>query len=145
MRRLLGARLIGRDDARSEPHPSSPARPRPLPHTRGLVDIILPVKVYGPGEFFYGAGSTTWHKLDAAVRSACSVSLASWRKPVGMLAIIALIALWAVLVGSLSGWIGSLPVWAQVPVYVVLGIVWIWLLPLRRLLAWMETGRWHRG
>ena len=26
----------------------------------------------------------------------------SWRKPVGMLAIIALIALWAVLVGSLS-------------------------------------------
>ena len=69
----------------------------------------------------------------------------SWRKPVGMLAIIALIALWAVLVGSLSGWIGSLPVWAQVPVYVVLGIVWIWLLPLRRLLAWMETGRWHRG
>ena len=49
------------------------------------------------------------------------------------------------LVGSLSGWIGSLPVWAQVPVYVVLGIVWIWLLPLRRLLAWMETGRWHRG
>ena len=52
----------------------------------------------------------------------------SWRKPVGMLAIVAL-----------------LPVWAQVPVYVVLGIVWIWLLPLRRLLAWMETGRWHRG
>ena len=69
----------------------------------------------------------------------------SWRKPVGMLAIVALIALWAGLVGSLSGWIGSLPVWAQVPVYVVLGIVWIWLLPLRRLLAWMETGRWHRG
>ena len=27
----------------------------------------------------------------------------SWRKPVGMLAIVALIALWAVLVGSLSG------------------------------------------
>ena len=69
----------------------------------------------------------------------------SWRKPVGMLAIIALIALWAVLVGSLSGWIGSLPVWAQVPGYGVLGIGWIWLLPLRRLLAWMETGRWHRG
>ncbi|MEA3543457.1 MAG: DUF2842 domain-containing protein [Pseudomonadota bacterium] len=68
----------------------------------------------------------------------------SWRKPVGMLAIVALIALWAVLVGSLSGWIGSLPVWAQVPVYVVLGIVWIWLLPLKQLMRWMETGLWRR-
>ncbi|MES2156969.1 MAG: DUF2842 domain-containing protein [Pseudomonadota bacterium] len=69
----------------------------------------------------------------------------SWRKPVGMLAIMALIALWAVMVASLSGLIGTLPVWAQTPVYVVLGIVWIWVLPLRRLLAWMETGRWRRG
>ncbi|PHQ64277.1 MAG: hypothetical protein COC10_01750 [Sphingobium sp.] len=69
----------------------------------------------------------------------------SWRKPVGMLAIVVLILAWAVLVASLSGLIGALPVWAQVPVYVVLGIIWIWLLPLRRLLAWMETGRWRRG
>lgn len=67
----------------------------------------------------------------------------SWRKPVGMLAIVVLIALWAVMVGSLSGLIGALPMWAQVLVYVVLGIVWIWVLPLRRLLAWMETGRWR--
>lgn len=67
----------------------------------------------------------------------------SWRKPAGMLAIVGLIALWAIMVGSLSGLIGALPIWAQVPVYVVLGIVWIWILPLRRLLAWMETGRWR--
>ncbi|PZU12521.1 MAG: DUF2842 domain-containing protein [Sphingobium sp.] len=65
----------------------------------------------------------------------------SWRKPVGMIGIVALIILWAVLVGSLSGLIGALPIWAQVPVYVVLGIVWIWVLPLRRILTWMETGR----
>ncbi|QGP78250.1 DUF2842 domain-containing protein [Sphingobium sp. CAP-1] len=69
----------------------------------------------------------------------------SWRKPVGMLTIIGLIIGWAVLVASLSGLIGQLPVWAQTPVYVVLGIIWIWILPLRRLLAWMETGRWRRG
>jgi hypothetical protein len=69
----------------------------------------------------------------------------SWRKPVGMLAIVALIILWAVMVASLSGLIGTLPVWAQTPLYVVLGIVWIWVLPLRRLLAWMETGSWRRG
>lgn len=68
----------------------------------------------------------------------------SWRKPVGMFAILALIALWAVMVGSLSGPIGHLSMILQVPVYIVLGLVWIWLLPLKRLLAWMETGRWRR-
>lgn len=68
----------------------------------------------------------------------------SWRKPVGMFIILGLIALWAVLVASLSGPIGSLPMIAQVVAYVFLGLVWIWILPLRRLLAWMETGRWRR-
>ena len=68
----------------------------------------------------------------------------SWRKPAGMLAIMALIALWAGLVGSLSGWIGMLAMWLQLPLYILLGIIWIWLLPLRRLLAWMETGQWRR-
>ena len=36
--------------------------------------------------------------------------------------------------------IGRLPVLVQVPIYLVLGT--IWLLPLRRFLIWMETGRW---
>ncbi|MHA6770205.1 DUF2842 domain-containing protein [Sphingobium ummariense] len=67
----------------------------------------------------------------------------SWRKPAGMFAILLLITLWAVMVGSLSGFIGRLPMLLQVPVYVALGIVWIWILPLRRLLLWMETGRWR--
>lgn len=69
----------------------------------------------------------------------------SWRKPVGMFIILALIALWAVMVGSLSGPIGHLPVILQVLTYVFLGLVWIWILPLKRLLAWMETGRWRGG
>ena len=30
---------------------------------------------------------------------------------------------------------------AQPPVYILLGVVW--LLPLRRFLIWMETGRWR--
>ncbi len=67
----------------------------------------------------------------------------SWRKPAGMFLILLLIALWALMVGSLSGMIGRLPMLLQLPVYIVLGIVWIWVLPLRRLLAWMETGRWR--
>ncbi|MGZ5792489.1 MAG: DUF2842 domain-containing protein, partial [Croceibacterium sp.] len=39
-----------------------------------------------------------------------------------------------------SQWIGQLPIWAQTIVYIVLGVVW--LLPLKRFLIWMETGRW---
>ncbi|WP_313805632.1 DUF2842 domain-containing protein [Sphingobium sp.] len=67
----------------------------------------------------------------------------SWRKPAGMFIILGLIALWAVLIGSLSGLIGRLPMIVQVPIYLFLGLIWIWILPLRRLLAWMETGRWR--
>lgn len=67
----------------------------------------------------------------------------SWRKPAGMFAILGLITAWAVMVASLSGVIGALPVWAQAPLYVFLGLIWIWVLPLRRLMLWMETGRWR--
>ncbi len=63
----------------------------------------------------------------------------SWRKPVGAFAILALIAFVAIVVASLSAWIGRLPVLAQVLVYLVAGIVWI--APLKPLLRWMETGK----
>lgn len=65
----------------------------------------------------------------------------SWRKPAGALAIMALIAVWAVLVTSLSGWIGTLHWTLQAVFYLVAGVVWI--LPLKPLLLWMETGRWR--
>jgi hypothetical protein len=68
----------------------------------------------------------------------------SWRKPAGMFAILAMIAGWAALVGSLSPMIGRWPMLAQAPAYLFLGIVWIWLLPLRRMLQWMETGVWRK-
>jgi len=63
----------------------------------------------------------------------------SWRKPTGVFAILALIAAWAVLVASLSGQVGSWPVLAQAFFYLVAGIAWI--LPLKPLLRWMETGK----
>lgn len=66
----------------------------------------------------------------------------SWRKPVGMLAILALIGAWCVAVASLSGYVGAWPGIAQAAFYLVAGIAWIWVLPLRRMLVWMETGRW---
>ena len=65
----------------------------------------------------------------------------SWRKPVGMLAILALILFWVVAVASFSNQIGALPVLVQALIYVALGIVWI--TPLKPLLRWMETGRWR--
>lgn len=63
----------------------------------------------------------------------------SWRKPVGMLLILAIIVVWAVLVASLSGVVGRWPWPGQLVFYVVAGIVWI--APLKPLLRWMETGR----
>jgi hypothetical protein len=63
----------------------------------------------------------------------------SWRKPAGIFAILALIALSAALIVSLSGEVGRGPVLAQAIFYLVAGIVWI--LPLKPLIRWMETGR----
>ena len=63
----------------------------------------------------------------------------SWRKPAGIFAILALIVVWAVLVASLAGKVGGWPVLAQALFYLAAGIVWI--LPLKPLLRWMETGR----
>ncbi|MFV0623161.1 DUF2842 domain-containing protein [Sphingomonas sp. ac-8] len=65
----------------------------------------------------------------------------SWRKPVGMLAILAYIFVWLVAVASLSRWIGMLPGLVQLLVYGVAGVVWI--APLKPALRWMETGRWR--
>ena len=47
----------------------------------------------------------------------------SWRKPFGMFVILGLIALLAVVVGSLSAWIGQLHIILQTLVYLVAGIV----------------------
>lgn len=62
------------------------------------------------------------------------------RIPLGILALLFGLALYALGVVWASQWIERLPVLAQALVYLVLGVVW--LLPLRRFLIWMETGRW---
>ncbi len=63
----------------------------------------------------------------------------TWRIPVGVLLLVAGLALYALGVLLASPLIERLPVWLQAIVYLVLGIAW--LLPLRRFLIWMETGR----
>lgn len=67
----------------------------------------------------------------------------SWRKPVGALLILLLIGLWSGLVLVLSDPIGRLHPLAQAPFYLAAGIAWLWVLPLRRLIRWMETGQWR--
>lgn len=65
----------------------------------------------------------------------------TWRKPAGMLAMLAIIAIWAGLIASFSNQIATWPRVLQLIFYVVAGIVWIF--PIRPLLQWMETGRWR--
>ena len=62
------------------------------------------------------------------------------RIPFGILALLFCLGLYALAVAWASQWIEQLPNLAQALVYLVLGV--IWLLPLRRFLIWMETGKW---
>ena len=62
------------------------------------------------------------------------------RIPLGILALLVVLAAYALAVAWASSWIGRLPALAQALVYLVLGVAW--LLPMRRFLIWMETGRW---
>ena len=64
----------------------------------------------------------------------------TWRKPVGIILLMFALALYAAAVAAFSGTIGQWHVAVQTVVYIVLGVAW--LLPLRRFLIWMETGRW---
>lgn len=63
------------------------------------------------------------------------------RIPLGILALLAVLIAYGVAVATfIPPFIGEWPVLVQAAVYVALGV--IWLLPLRRFLIWMETGRW---
>ena len=65
----------------------------------------------------------------------------TWRIPVGVLALVLALTIYGIVIAAVIGpLMASWPALAQTPVYLVLGLVW--LLPLRRYLIWMETGRW---
>lgn len=65
----------------------------------------------------------------------------SWRKPAGALIMIASIFVWAIIIASLADTISAWPVVVQMAFYAFVGIVWI--MPMKPLLLWMETGRWR--
>ncbi len=66
----------------------------------------------------------------------------TWRIPVGILLLLAGLAAYALVIARYApGLIGNWPALAQAVIYLLLGIAW--LLPLKRFLIWMETGRFH--
>ena len=67
----------------------------------------------------------------------------TWRKPAGIGLILLIILGWAIIVATVAGLIGPIAWPLQLLFYLVAGIVWI--LPLKPLLRWMETGRWRVG
>jgi len=66
----------------------------------------------------------------------------SSRKGAGIAVIVLLIVVWAALVASLAPSVGKWPVLVQAPFYLFMGIVWI--IPLKPLIRWTETGHWRK-
>lgn len=66
----------------------------------------------------------------------------TWRIPVGILLLLLGLTIYGIVIARyMPDLIGGWPTLAQTAVYIVLGV--IWLLPLKRFLVWMETGRWR--
>lgn len=66
----------------------------------------------------------------------------SWRKPVSIAVILLFILLWAALVASFAGIVSSWPTLVQALFYLVVGLAWI--VPLKPLVRWAESGRWRK-
>jgi hypothetical protein len=66
----------------------------------------------------------------------------SWRRGAGIALIVLLILIWAGLVASAAHWVGRWPILVQAGFYLVMGIAWI--IPLKPLVRWSQTGSWKR-
>jgi predicted membrane channel-forming protein YqfA (hemolysin III family) len=62
----------------------------------------------------------------------------SYRKLIGIALILLLIVLWAAFVASFARIVGEWPILLQAPFYLVMGIIWI--IPLKPLVRWIQTG-----
>lgn len=63
------------------------------------------------------------------------------RKLAGIALIVLLIVLWAAFVASLAPLVGRWPVLVQGVFYLLMGLAWI--VPLKPLVRWIESGRWR--
>ncbi|MBY6014065.1 DUF2842 domain-containing protein [Qipengyuania gaetbuli] len=65
----------------------------------------------------------------------------TWRIPVGLMGLLLALLVYGILVARyVPEVIGGWNALVQTVIYLFLGLVW--LLPLRRFVIWMETGRW---
>jgi hypothetical protein len=64
----------------------------------------------------------------------------SWRKPAGVFLILLMIGVWAVGAVMLAEAL-ALPALAEAILLIAAGFAWLWVLPMKRLLRWMELGR----
>ena len=65
------------------------------------------------------------------------------RKLLGISLILLLILLWAAFVASLAQVVEKWPILVQALFYLFMGLAWI--IPLKPLLRWSQTGRWGKG
>ena len=65
------------------------------------------------------------------------------RKLVGISLILLSIVVWAAFVASLAQVVGRWPILVQAPYYLIMGMVWI--VPLKPLVRWIETGSFRSG
>ncbi|WP_448586335.1 DUF2842 domain-containing protein [Thermaurantiacus sp.] len=66
----------------------------------------------------------------------------SLRRPLGVLGLVVFLFVYALAAVRLAAPVATLHPLVQLPVWLVLGLAWV--VPLRPLLMWMETGRWRR-
>jgi Protein of unknown function (DUF2842) len=62
----------------------------------------------------------------------------SSRKLAGIALIVGLIVLWAAFVASMAPFVGKWPALVQAPYYLFMGVAWI--IPLKPLIRWAQTG-----
>lgn len=93
-----------------------------------------------PGTF---SGKAFGHAKGATIRMMSRQPSPSSRKLAGVGVIILLIVFWAGFVASLARVVGGWPILVQAPFYLFMGIAWI--IPLKPLIRWMQTGRWRSG
>lgn len=84
-----------------------------------------------------------WRQADQSCYLAAMIQApsSSWRKVAGIALILAMIILWAAIILIFAPFIGRWPVLVQAPFYLVMGIAWV--IPLKPLLRWSETGSWR--
>jgi len=66
----------------------------------------------------------------------------TWRKPAGIFLILALIVAWCALVVSLADAVSEMAWPVEALFFLVAGLAWV--LPLKPLLRWMETGSFRK-